>query len=194
MWNSWVKEKGITQVMYIAKLNDGSKGVTEIFSMILERVFEMVWWKGRKWNHIKMGFWSWNVFLISKYWPPLLFEETLGAFSFFSCSVSWGIGSSDDIWGENHFFKNLFSIGFNVLAVDTYSGMELCMPTWLNHDYGAGGVVDILAVDAYSGVEVCMPIWLNHDYGDEGVVDILVVDAYSGVEVCTPIFLGEASN
>jgi hypothetical protein len=37
-----------------------------------------------------------------------------------------------------------------------------------------------------------MQTWLNHDYGDGGVVDILVVDAYSRVEVCTPIFLGEA--
>jgi hypothetical protein len=38
--------------------------------------------------------------------------------------------------------------------VDTYSEMELCIPIWLNHDLGDGGVVDILAVDAYSGVEV----------------------------------------
>jgi hypothetical protein len=36
--------------------------------------------------------------------------------------------------------------------------------------------------------------WLNHDYGDGGVVDILVVDAYSGVDVYMPIFLGEASK
>jgi hypothetical protein len=42
MWNSWVKRKGITQVMYIAKLNDGSKRVKKTFSMILERIFEMV--------------------------------------------------------------------------------------------------------------------------------------------------------
>jgi hypothetical protein len=27
MWNSWVKEKGTTQVMYIAKLKDGPKKV-----------------------------------------------------------------------------------------------------------------------------------------------------------------------
>jgi hypothetical protein len=39
-----------------------------------------------------------------------------------------------------------------------------------------------------------MPTWLNHDYGDAGVVDILLVDIYSGVEVCMQIFLGEASN
>jgi hypothetical protein len=49
-------------------------------------------------------------------------------------------------------------------------------------------------VDAYSGVELCTPIWLNHDYGDGGVVDILVVDVDSGVKLCTPIFLGVASQ
>jgi hypothetical protein len=54
--------------------------------------------------------------------------------------------------------------------------------------------MDIPAVDGYSGMELCKPIWLNHDYGDRGVVDISAVDAYSGVEVCMPIFLGEASK
>jgi hypothetical protein len=39
-----------------------------------------------------------------------------------------------------------------------------------------------------------MPTWLNHDYIDGEVVDILAVDAYSGVDVCMPIFMGEASN
>jgi hypothetical protein len=43
-------------------------------------------------------------------------------------------------------------------------------------------------------MELCTPTWLNHDFGDGGVADILAVDAYSGVEVCTPIFLGEASK
>jgi hypothetical protein len=42
MWSSWVRRKGTTQVMYIAKVNDGSKGVKKTFSMILKRVFEMV--------------------------------------------------------------------------------------------------------------------------------------------------------
>jgi hypothetical protein len=62
---------------------------------------------------------------------------------------------------KNHFFKNFFSNGFNILVVDTYSGMELCTPIWLNHDYGDGGVVDILAVVAYCRVEVCTPIFLG---------------------------------
>jgi hypothetical protein len=42
MWSSWVKRKGTTQVMYIAKLKDGPNGVKKTFSMILERVFETV--------------------------------------------------------------------------------------------------------------------------------------------------------
>jgi hypothetical protein len=42
--------------------------------------------------------------------------------------------------------------------MDAYSGMELCTPTWLNYDYGDGGVADILAVDAYSRVELCLQI------------------------------------
>jgi hypothetical protein len=80
-----------------------------------------------------------------------LFEETFEAFLFlflslFFSSVSLGLMGFDDIWGENQFFKNFFSNGFNILAVDTYSRVELCMPTWLNHDYGDGRVVDILAV------------------------------------------------
>jgi hypothetical protein len=70
--------------MYIAKLKDSPKRVKKTFSMILERGFEMVWWRGSKWNHIRKDFWNWSVFLLSKYGLPLLFEETLGAFfSFF---------------------------------------------------------------------------------------------------------------
>jgi hypothetical protein len=42
MWSSWIRRKGTTQVMYIAKLKDGPKRVKKIFSMILERVFEIV--------------------------------------------------------------------------------------------------------------------------------------------------------
>jgi hypothetical protein len=146
----------------LPKLKDGPKRGKKTFSVILERVSKLVWWRGRKWNYIKKDFWS-CIFLLSKYWLLILFEETLGAFLFpsFLCSISWGLGGFDDIWGKNHFFKNFFSNGFNILVVDTYSGMELCTPIWLNHDYGDGGVVDILAVVAYSRVEVCTPIFLG---------------------------------
>jgi hypothetical protein len=55
---------------------------------------------------------------------------------------------------------------------------------WLQ--YTGGGHIFLM--------ELCTPTWLNHDYGDGGVEDILAMDTYSRVEVCTPIFLGEASN
>jgi hypothetical protein len=42
MWSSWVKRKGTTQAMYIAKLKDGPKRVKKTFSKILDRIFEMV--------------------------------------------------------------------------------------------------------------------------------------------------------
>jgi hypothetical protein len=42
MWSSWVRRNGTTQAMYIAKLKDGPKRVKKTFSIILERVFEMV--------------------------------------------------------------------------------------------------------------------------------------------------------
>jgi hypothetical protein len=37
MWSSWLKGKGTTQVMYIAKLKDSPKKVKKIFSMIWKR-------------------------------------------------------------------------------------------------------------------------------------------------------------
>jgi hypothetical protein len=87
--------------------------------------------------------------------------ELFFLFLSFFCSVSWALGGFDDIWVENHFFKILFSNGFNILVVDIFSGMELCTPTWLNHDCGDGGVVDILVVDAYSRVELYTPTFLG---------------------------------
>jgi hypothetical protein len=42
MWRSWVKRKGTTQVIYIAKLKNGPKRAKKTFSMILERALEMV--------------------------------------------------------------------------------------------------------------------------------------------------------
>jgi hypothetical protein len=54
MWSSWVKRKGTTQVMYIAKLKDSQKEL---------RKLSQGFWKGfLKWyneggeNHIKMIF------------------------------------------------------------------------------------------------------------------------------------------
>jgi hypothetical protein len=95
------------------------------------------------------------------YLKRLLELSFLPSFFLFSCSISWALYCFDDIWGKNHFFKKFFSNGLHILAVDAYSKMELCMPTWLNHDYGDGGVVDILAVDIFSKVVVCTLIFLG---------------------------------
>jgi hypothetical protein len=131
--------------------------------MILEWIFEMVRWRGRKWNHIKKEFWSEVFFSSQNIDFPFYLKRLLELFFFllFSSFVSWGLEGFDDIWGENHLIKNFFSNGFNILVVDAYSGMELCMPIWLNHDYGDGGVVNILAVDVNFGVEACTPIFLG---------------------------------
>jgi hypothetical protein len=138
--------------------------------------------EGEKMESHKKGFLKLKCFFLSKYWLPILFEETLGAFLFpslffypfiYAPSLE-DLRGFDDIWGENHFFKNFFSNGL------TWNGMVM--------------TIDIPTVDTYSGMELCMPIWLNYDYGDGGVVDISAVNACSGEGVCTPIFLGEASK
>jgi hypothetical protein len=165
MWSSWVKEKGTTHVMYIAKLKDGPKRVKKTFSMIWKGFLK--WYNGGGENgitskrifEVEVSFTSQNVnfpFIWRDSWS-FSFSSSLSLF----CSISWGLGGFDDIWGENHFFKNFFSNGFNILEVDAYSGVKLCTTTLLNHDYGDGGVVDKLEVDAYSGVELCMPIFLG---------------------------------
>jgi hypothetical protein len=56
MWTSWVKRKGTTQVMYIAKLKDGPKRVKKTFSMIL-KVFLNGMMEGEKMeSHQKQDF------------------------------------------------------------------------------------------------------------------------------------------
>jgi hypothetical protein len=86
-----------------------------------------------------------------------LFQETFGAFFSSVDDLGFLMMFKEKINSSKHFFSN----GFIILAVDAYFWVELCMPTWLNQDYGDGGVVDILAVDAYSGVELCTPIFLG---------------------------------
>jgi hypothetical protein len=169
------KEKGYNSSHVYCQAKGWSKRVKKTFSMILERVFKMVWWRGRKWNHIKKDFLSWSVFPSQNIDFPFYLNRLLELFFFpflYMCFISWGLRGFDVIWGENHFFKNFFSNGL------TWKGMVMTM--------------DIPVVSAYSEMELCAPIWLNLDYGDGRVVYISAVDAYFGVEVCTPIFLGEA--
>jgi hypothetical protein len=80
MWSSWVSRKGRTQVMYIAKLKDGPKRVKIIFSMILERVFEMVCSRGEKMGSHQKGFLKLKCLSPLKMVTSPLFEETFGAF------------------------------------------------------------------------------------------------------------------
>jgi hypothetical protein len=153
------KEKGYNSSHVYCQVKGWSKKSCKIFSTDFGKGFWNGMMEGEKMeSHQKE-------FLKLKYFSPLkiltspfLWRES---WSFFSSSVSWELGGFDDIWAQNHFLKNFFSNGFNILAVDAYSRMELFMPTWLNHDYGYGEVVNILAVDAYSGVEVCTPIFLG---------------------------------
>jgi hypothetical protein len=144
MWSSWVKRNGTTQVIYIAKLKDGPKRAKKTFSMI---------WKGfLKWYDRggENGITSKRIFEVEVFFSSqnidfaFYFRRLLELFfffylfSFFLCSVSWGLGGFDDIWGENHFFKNLFSNGM------TWNGMVVTM--------------DVVVVNAYSGMELYMPI------------------------------------
>jgi hypothetical protein len=116
--------------MYIAKLKDSPKRAKKTFSMILERVFEMVWWRGRKWNHIKKDIWSWSVFLLSKYSLPLLFEEILGVFFLFPFLIFVYAPSLEDlgVWWylrrKSLLQKSLFK----------WHDVE-----WHGHDYGYTG-------------------------------------------------------
>jgi hypothetical protein len=124
------------------------------------------WYEGgEKMESHQNGFLKLKCFSRLKILTSPFFEETLEAFlfpSFFFHAPSLENSRVLMIFEEKkHFFKNFFSNGFNILVVDTYFGIELFTPTWLNHDYGDGGVVDILAVDAYSRVVVCMPIFLG---------------------------------
>jgi hypothetical protein len=150
MWSSWVKRNGTTQVMYIARLNDGPKIAKKTFSIILERVFKMVSWRWRKWNHIKKDIFEVEVFSPLRILTSPLFKETLGAFLFlplfsFFFSIIFSLfffyAPSPEEWGglmifeeKIHFFKN-FLFKWNgmvttvdILEVDVYSGMGLCMP------------------------------------------------------------------
>jgi hypothetical protein len=150
MWSSWVKRNGTNQVMYIAMLKDCPKRDKKTFSMILDGVFEMVWWKGRKWNHLKKKILKLKRFSPLRILTSSLFEETLGAFLFlplffffsflnmfslfFSFFYAPSLGGFDSIWGEKSLLqKFLFKwngmvLTVDILAVDTYSGMELFTP------------------------------------------------------------------
>jgi hypothetical protein len=92
MWSSWVERNGTTQVMYIVKLKNGSKRAKKTFSIILERIFEMVWWRGEKMESHKNDIFEVEVFFSSRnigfpyIWRDSLsfsFSSSFSLFSFF---------------------------------------------------------------------------------------------------------------
>jgi hypothetical protein len=155
------KEKGYNSSHVYYQAKGWSKKSQEKFLNDFGKVFWNGMMEGEKMRSRQKGVLKLKCLSPLKMLTSPLFVETFGAFFLSSSSIYWGLRGFDDIWGENRFFRNYFSIGFNILAVDAYSGVELCTPTWLNHDYGDGGVVDILTVDAYSEMNVCTPIFMG---------------------------------
>jgi hypothetical protein len=152
------KDKGYSSSHVYCQVKGWSKRSMKLSQMILERVLKIVWWKGIKWTHLKR-FWSWDIFLLSKYWLPHLVTETLGAFLFLPL---FSIFFLSLFFSMLRLFKNLGILIINEekntlqKILFKWNGME-----WLSHDYGNRRVVDISTVDAYSWMELCMPILLG---------------------------------
>jgi hypothetical protein len=152
------KGKGYNSSYVYCQVKGWFKKSCEIFSNDFGKSFWNGMMEGKKMG-IK-GFWSCNVFLLSKYWLSLFICRDSWSFTFpsslfqyfFSLSLSfnapslWVLGDFDDKRGENTLQKFLFR----------GNRME-----WLSHDYENGGVVDILAMNAYSKMELCTPILLG---------------------------------
>jgi hypothetical protein len=92
-----------------------SKKRNEVFLNDLKTVFEMVWWRGRKLNHIKRVFEvevfssAQNIdfpFYLKRFLELFSLSLFLNTFSssfslsFSLCATSWGLGGFDDIRGE----------------------------------------------------------------------------------------------
>jgi hypothetical protein len=165
MWGSWVKEKGTTHVMYVAKLKDGPKRVKKNLLNDFGKGFWNGMMEGEKMGSHKKGSLKLKCLSPLKMLTSPLFEETLTSSLFLPLSFFFAPSLENlGVWWylrRKSLPQKLISNGFNILVVDTYSWVELCMLTWLNHDYGDGGVLYILAVDAYSRVELWTPIFLG---------------------------------
>jgi hypothetical protein len=112
--------------MYIAKLKDCPKRAKKTFSMILKRVFEMVWWRGGEWNHIKMDIFevevffssqnidfpfiwrdSWSFFFLPFFFFLVFFNNFSLSSLFYAPSIVDLGGGVDDIWGEKSLLQKL---------------------------------------------------------------------------------------
>jgi hypothetical protein len=153
------KDKGYNSSLAYYQVKRWSKRAMKLSQSILERVLKMIWWRGRKWTHVKR-FWGWDVFFLSKYWLPLFIYRDSWSFSF---SSSFSI---------LFLFLSLFSmlrpfedLGILMINEEKNTLQKILFKwhgmIWLIHDYEDEGVVDISVVDAYSGVELCTLIFLG---------------------------------
>jgi hypothetical protein len=119
------KDKGYNSSHVYCPVKGWSKRAMKPSQTILERVLKMVWWRGRKWAHVKR-FWSWNVFLLSKYWLPNFICRDSWTFSFF-LPLFFSILF---IWNGMEWLSHDYGNGgvVDISVVDAYSGMELCTP------------------------------------------------------------------
>jgi hypothetical protein len=128
MWSSWVKRKGITQVMYIAKLRDGPKRAKKNFSIILERVFKIVWWRGENGITSKMIFEIEVVFSSQNIDFPFYLRRLLELFSHFS---SFSLFSMLRLLRTLGFWWYLRRKSLLQKPLFKWHGIE-----WHGHDYG----------------------------------------------------------
>jgi hypothetical protein len=87
--------------------------------------------EGEKMESYEKGFWSWSVFLLSKYWLPLLFEEILGAS--LSLSLSFLYAPSLEDLGVLTIFRGEKSLLQKLLF--KWNGMD-----WLSVNIGGGRI------------------------------------------------------
>jgi hypothetical protein len=86
------------------------------FSQWFGEGFQNGMMEGDKMESYKKNFWSWSVFLLSKYWLPfylkrlleLSFFNTFSSCFFYAPSLE-DIGVLMILEEKNHFFKNFFS-------------------------------------------------------------------------------------
>jgi hypothetical protein len=95
--------------MYIAKLKDDPKSVKKIFPVILERIFEIVWWREKMGWHWK-GFWKLKRLSPLKMLTSPLFKETFGAFLFLFLSLTFFTAQSLEELGVLMIFENVTPI------------------------------------------------------------------------------------
>jgi hypothetical protein len=141
------KEKGNNSSHVYCQAKGWYKRAKKTFTMILERVFKMVWWRRRKWNHIKKIF-EVEVFFSSQNIEFSFYLRRLLELFFFSSLFSMLC-----LWRTWGFWWYLRRKSLRQKPLFKWHDME-----WHGHDYGYTGGRRIFQM------ELCTPIYLNHDY------------------------------